>query len=62
MPKILVCPKPYAQYEKEMVSVSVLPCDKQETMKLKLKLDVEVLIISCDINASFGNRALIVSL
>lgn len=45
-----------------MVSVSVLQCDKQEKMNLKLNLDVEVPIIPCDINASFGNRAMIVSL
>lgn len=45
-----------------MISGSVLTYGKQEKMKFKLELDVKVPLISCDINASFGNRALIVSL
>lgn len=62
MPKILVSPNPNAQYKWEIISVirsCVLHCGKQD--KLRLKSDQEFSVMSSDINASSGNRALIIS-
>lgn len=65
MPKIFICTKLNAQCELEKGFSDHIVCMtvwEARKINLKLKSDVEFPVILCDINASSGSRALIVSL